>query len=301
MNIRNPVSRKELPMMRVPLVTPLTMILAAMGPTVAYAQDAQPPATVPSAAPPAQVEPQPAQPSPPAPAAPTTSTAPPPQYPSAPQYTPAPEYPPPPQYPPSPPPGYAPQPPAYQHPAPPAVRYAPQPRRGRRHRHREPAYVSGQPLAPGMRPPPRYRYIEGTPLPEGYHIEERANRGLVGSGAALVAVPYLIGAFGALSVQGDGSSGYLAIPVLGPWLTLGSRQSSCGEIGEPSPGGFNCFMDRAGTGLLIASGVMQGLGAGLIALGLVNTREYAVADYATVRFTPVATPSSGGFVLSGTM
>lgn len=152
-----------------------------------------------------------------------------------------------------------------------------------------------------MRPPPRYRYIEGTPLPEGYHIEERANRGLLVGGAALIAVPYFIGAFGAMSVQGDGNTGYLAIPVIGPWLTLGGRRSNCGEIGEPSPGGFDCFMDEAGKGLLVTSGVMQTLGLGLVTLGLVNTRQYAVADYATVRITPIATPSTAGLVLSGTM
>src|SRR5690606_23934664 len=112
-------------------------------------------------------------------------------------------------------------------------------------------------MPPGLRPPPRARYIEGTPLLEVYHIEDRANRGLVVGGAALIAVPYFIGAFGAMSVQGDGNTGYLAIPVIGPWLTLGARGSSCGEIGEPSPGGFDCFMDRAGSGLLVASGVMQ--------------------------------------------
>jgi hypothetical protein len=82
---------------------------------------------------------------------------------------------------------------------------------------------------------------------------------------------------------------------------LGQRNSSCGEIGEPSPGGFDCFADRAGTGLLITSGVMQALGAGMITLGLLSTREYAVADYAKVQLTPVATSTGGWLVLSGSM
>lgn len=156
-------------------------------------------------------------------------------------------------------------------------------------------------MAEGLRPPLRYRYIEGTPLPEGYHIEHRANRGLVGGGAALFAVPYLIGAFGAISVQGEGSSGWLGIPLVGPWLALGQRESSCGEIGEPSPGGFDCFADSAGSGLLITSGVMQAVGVGMITLGLIQTREYAVADFAKVRLAPMATASGGGLILSGSM
>lgn len=152
-----------------------------------------------------------------------------------------------------------------------------------------------------MRPPLRYRYVEGTPLPPGYHIEERVNRGLIGGGLALFGVPYLIGAFGAISTQGEGNSGWLGIPVLGPWLALGNRSSNCGEIGEPSPGGFDCFTDRAGAGLLVTSGVMQALGVGLITYGIINTREYAVADYAKVRFAPIATPSSAGLMMSGTL
>lgn len=157
---------------------------------------------------------------------------------------------------------------------------------------------NGQPA----RYPARYRYVEGTPLPEGYHLESRANRGLVIGGAATFGIPYLIGTFGTLSVMGDGNTGWLAIPVLGPWLTLANRRTSCGEIGEPSPGGFECFSDEAGNGLLIASGVLQALGTAMIAIGLVHTKEYAVADYAKWHVTPVATPKGDyGLVVSGTL
>lgn len=178
---------------------------------------------------------------------------------------------------------------------------AEEPRRGRNRRMRWRGYDPQREMEQGLHPPLRYRYIEGTPLPEGYHIEHRANRGLVGGGVALFAVPYLVGAFGAISLQGEGSSGWLGIPLVGPWLALGQRESSCGEIGEPSPGGFDCFVDSAGSGLLITSGVMQAVGVGMITLGLIHTREYAVADFAKVRLTPVASPSGGGLVLSGTL
>jgi hypothetical protein len=300
--------------MRAPVLS--CFVAALVGPSLAWAQQAAPTGQAAPAAPvytqaaPTAPQPPVAQPqSPQPPAPPAVAPQAPEQYPQPPapaQYPQQTQPPPqaaPAQYPQPPaPPPYPPAPPVYTEPPapPPPAEYAPAPSHRGRHR-RERGYVSGQPLPPGMRPPLRYRYIEGTPLPEGYHIEERANRGLVGGGAALIAVPYFIGALGALSVQGDGNSGYLAIPILGPWLTLGNRESSCGEIGEPSPGGFDCFMDQAGSGLLITSGVMQALGTGMIVLGLVNTREYAVADYATVRFTPVATPSSGGLVVSGTL
>jgi hypothetical protein len=283
--------------MRVTIVTSLIAIASSVTP-VAFAQAPAPvtaaPASqpVPPAQPPAAVAPEPLP-------APQTSTAP--QAPPPADVAPPPAYPTPPAYPPAPPPQvYEPQPPPPQA----APEYPPPDDRHARRRHGRVRFRGGydpRNLAPGQQLPLRYRYIEGTPLPEGYHIEERANRGLVGGGVALFAVPYLIGAFGAISVQGEGSSEWLGIPLVGPWLALGQRDSSCGEIGEPSPGGFNCFTDQAGAGLLITSGVMQAVGAGMIALGLVSTREYAVADYAKVQFTPVATPSGGWLVLSGKM
>lgn len=291
-------------MMRVTIVTSLIAIVGSVS-SVALAQAPAPtvaPAPVnPAPAPqPAATQAQPAAPQPAAqqPAAPQpvppVAPAPPPPVEAAP-----PAYPPPPPYPAAPPPQvYEPEPPPQAGPG-----YPPEDRRSRR-RHRRMRFSDGydpRTRAPGEQIPLRYRYIEGTPLPEGYHIEERANRGLVGGGAALFGVPYLIGAFGAISVQGEGSSEWLAIPLIGPWLALGQRNSSCGEIGEPSPGGFDCFLDQAGAGLLISSGVMQALGAGMITLGLINTREYAVADYAKVHFTPVATPTGGWLLLSGSM
>lgn len=279
-------------MMRVTIVT--SVIAIALGATsVASAQATSPVATV---APAPQPVPEP-PPSVEATAAPAPApVAPAPQGPPPTQAA-QPAYPPP--YPPAPPPQvYEPEPP------PPQAEAYPQEDRRARRRHRRMRFRDGydpRNATPGEQPPPRYRYIEGTPLPEGYHIEERANRGLVGGGVALFAVPYLIGAFGAISVQGEGSSEWLGIPLVGPWLALGQRGSSCGEIGEPSPGGFNCFVDQAGTGLLITSGVMQALGAGMVTLGLINTREYAVADYAKVQLTPVATPTGGWLLLSGKM
>ena len=299
MTFRPTSFERESKMTRVTILTSVIAIFGSMS-TVALAQG------------PAPVGPTPIAPAPIAPA-PQPAVPPAPTQPEAPQAT-APQPPaPPPIVEPAPQPGYAVPPPAYPtapqvyEPPPPAPNAAPEypppnDRRSRRrhsrrwHRGYDPRYAQ-----PGEHLPLRYRYIEGTPRPEGYHIEERANRGLVGGGVAVFGVPYLIGAVAALSVQGEGSSEWLGIPLVGPWLALGQNNSSCGEIGEPSPGGFDCFLDRAGAGMLITSGVMQAVGAGMITLGLINTREYAVADYAKVQLTPVATPTGGWLLLRGTM
>lgn len=175
----------------------------------------------------------------------------------------------------------------------------PKKRRARRQRVRPPKYVSGQPLPPGVLPPPRFRYIEGTTLPEGYHIEERAHRGLLTGGAVAFGVPYLSGLFVASYEQGDRGTGYLAVPLIGPWLMMGNRNSTCGEIGSPVTD--RCDSDRAVRTLLITSGVFQTVGAGLMVLGLVNKQQWAVANYAGMQFTPIASPSMSGLMVSGSL
>jgi hypothetical protein len=243
--------------------------------------------------PPTYVGPQPPPPSPPPPS--------PPPYPQA-----APTYPQ--AAPHEPPPGYVRRPveprraaPAYEYQEYDDYYYEPPPkkRRGRRQKVRPPKYVSGQPLPPGVLPPPRFRYIDGTTLPEGYRIEEQVNRGLVTGGAVAFGVPYLTGLFVASYEQGERGTGYLAIPVVGPWLMMGNRSSSCGDIGTPVTD--RCDSDRAVRTLLFTSGVFQTVGAGLMVLGIVNKQKWAVANYAGLEFTPVASPSMSGLMISGSL
>jgi hypothetical protein len=121
-----------------------------------------------------------------------------------------------------------------------------EPRRRRRQRAHRPSYTAGSPLPQGMLPPPVFRYTEGTPIPEGYHLESRANRGLIQGGVVTIGIPYIASAIVGLSLNLKDGSSWLLLPVAGPWLTLGTRRTRCGEIGDPSPAGLDCFGDEVG-------------------------------------------------------
>lgn len=290
--------------MRVSVSISVVLLSSAISTSV-LAQESAPaepsagaPTAPPEAAPPppTYVAPQPPPPSPPAyPQAEPTYPQPAPSYPQA-----APQ---------EPPPGYVRRPvdprrraaPAYEYQHYDDYYYEPPPkkRRARRHKVRPPKYVSGQPLPPGVLPPPRFRYIDGTTLPEGYRIEEQANRGLITGGAVAFGIPYLTGLFVASYEQGEKGTGYLAVPLIGPWLMMGNRNSACGEIGTPVTD--RCDSDRAVRALLVTSGVFQTVGAGLMVLGVLNKQKWAVANYAGMQFTPIATPSLSGLMVSGSL
>ena len=127
-------------------------------------------------------------------------------------------------------------------------------------------------------------------------METFANRALVRGGIMSIALPYTIGMFVALGEHVEGSAGWLLLPVAGPWVTLATRRTQCGQIGEPSPGGTDCFADRYGTALLVANGTFQTLGLLMIGFGILDRQEFAVWQGATNHITP--TPMMTGYGLT---
>jgi hypothetical protein len=181
------------------------------------------------AAPAVAVAQQPPPPPPASTAAPTsTSTLPPPPPPAGAQ--------PPPGYGP-PPPGYGPPPPGY---GPPAYYYPP-----------------GGPVGP-----PEMAYVEGQPVPAGYHVEHRGRRKLIVAGVSIFGGCYLASAVvGGFAVsEGDNTSdelGALLIPIAGPFITIGTSHLRFGDE-----------QDNGGIFLLIIDGVAQIAGVTLAVIGL---------------------------------
>ena len=157
-----------------------------------------------------------------------------------------------------PPPGFEQQPPAAQ-PPPPAG---------------QPPPVYGQPPPPGYYPPPGYGYgvpptpmlgpkkmdyEEGDPIPPGYHVDTKIRKGLVIGGAVTFGVCYLFSALFASTLEsandalGSSNDDYvpLYIPVVGPFITIGSAQS-----------------EGAGTFLLVIDGIAQAGGLAMFIAGL---------------------------------
>jgi hypothetical protein len=220
--------------------------------------------TAPAAAPPSAPAPSsaPAQPAPPL-------AAPPPAPPGA--------TPPPGAYPPS---GY----PAYPQPG----AYPPPP----------PGYAYAYPAAP--RAPESIPY-DGGPVPAGYHVEERPRRGMLIAGPIVLGVPYVLGLTVASSENFPNSTGWLAVPALGPWITLAARHrsGSCTDSFNGTCANFDSTVDSTTRTFLILDGLGQTLGAVLFIYGLASPKKVVARDFVgSLHLAPskIGRDGYGGFV-----
>jgi hypothetical protein len=135
-------------------------------------------------------------------------------------------------------------------------------------------------------PPPAYapqvpiawpRYIkdweEGQPVPYGYHPEARAKKGLVITGAVLFGVLYLLSTLVAAANDdsyNENRYSALWIPVVGPFIQLGSSTNASGD-------------DQ----IFVLDGLAQTAGVTMLVLGLAFPRHILVRnDLATMSFVP---------------
>jgi len=206
------------------------------------------------------------------PAAPAPLAAPPPAPPGA-----AP--PPPGAYPP---PGY----PAY----PPPADYPPPP----------PGYAYAYPTAP--RAPESVSY-DGGPVPAGYHVEERPRRGMLIAGPLILGIPYVLGLTVASSENFPNSTGWLAVPALGPWITLAARHRSSTCVDSNFSGScvdsLDSTVDSTTRTFLILDGLTQGAGAILFIVGLSSTKRVLARDFVgSLQLTParIGREGYGGFL-----
>ena len=107
-------------------------------------------------------------------------------------------------------------------------------------------------------------------VPLGYHVEHRINVGLTIAGSILLGVPYLLG----LPAAVNQDSGWLAVPVVGPWLAYTQPVGQCDAGVEPDIG---CLVAVKYL-LLPLDGVLQASGALLMIIGLTSTKEVVVPD-----------------------
>jgi hypothetical protein len=198
------------------------------------------------------------------------------------------QQPPPPGYPPPgyPPPGYPP--PGYGYP-PPGYGYPP-----------PGAYPPGY-YPPAAQQPPAVnpsKWQEGDRVPPGYHVEERARRGMIIGGAITLGVPYIIGLSFASDADFENSSGWLAVPALGPWLMMAFREDQCDDSIDRAD---DCLSDGALRFFLTLDGLAQTAGAILLLVGIVDTKPRLIADEgARIVVTPTRVGSTGyGLGLQG--
>src|SRR5262249_3684090 len=124
-------------------------------------------------------------------------------------------------------------------------------------------------------------YVEGRPIPPGYHVETRARRGLVVAGPIIFGIPYVFSASVAASSTFDPDR-WLYLPVVGPFADLGARGSRCTRSTFPTPSGTSttevCSDDSAARFFLMLDGLMQTAGATMLILGLALPTTHVIRD-----------------------
>jgi hypothetical protein len=175
-----------------------------------------------------------------------------------------------------PPPGYAPPPPGYGQPPP---GYYPPPG--------YPPY--GQP--PRDTRPIKMDYEEGDPIPQGYHVRTKVRAGLIGGGAGMIGGLWIISIIaGAIGNAGheltDGDEPWtpMYIPVVGPFITMGTAARD---------------LSSAGHALLAIDGIIQVGGLAMIVLGAVLPKKELIRDdlgAKNFKIAPVVTGNGLGLV-----
>lgn len=147
-------------------------------------------------------------------------------------------------------------------------------------------------------------YVEGEKPPAGYHVEKRSRKGLIIAGSIVTGVLYTLSLVSAAAQDTDHSpSGWLYVPIVGPWIALGKLGSydeaacdaqSTGDQVCPSKSGA-----RTGYALL---GLGQLIGVLLITSGIVFPSTQLVPDAITnngISVLPFYAGNSGGLAVVG--
>lgn len=143
-------------------------------------------------------------------------------------------------------------------------------------------------------------YEPGDPIPPGYQLRSRPRLGLVITGAALGGGAYGFALMGALDTGFEDKSGFLLIPLAGPWLMLGAggaRDKSC------APDADTCVEEnnQVERAALVLDGLAQATGLALLAAGFAFPRQRLELAHVNVGLRPMAFGQHGyGMVCVGT-
>jgi hypothetical protein len=123
------------------------------------------------------------------------------------------------------------------------------------------------------------KYVEGKPIPPGYHVETRVRKGLVVSGPIILGVPYLLSMSVAASSKYEPDR-WLYAPVFGPFINLATRSDDCNPNGlsGSTSSSVVCAGDSSTRFFLMLDGLMQTAGATMLILGLALPQTLLVRD-----------------------
>ncbi len=132
-------------------------------------------------------------------------------------------------------------------------------------------------------PPPKSLPYEGGRVPEGYHVDESVRRGPAIGGAITFGVAYMMGITAASSYSFSNQSGWLALPLAGPFITMWTRENRCLSSSDTSSyPSTPCEDDKATVRmLLVLDGMAQVTGVALFAWGMSTTSKRLVRNDVT--------------------
>lgn len=139
-------------------------------------------------------------------------------------------------------------------------------------------------LPPGMELP----YRDGDPIPPGYRVIEQKRRGLIIAGSLTAGVPWALGVAAAAGANFEDKTGWLVVPVLGPWLMIAAgganEDRSCGSFDTDES---DCYDNNAALrGVLALDGLVQAAGAVMFACGMTIPRKRLIREDVTVSMLP---------------
>jgi hypothetical protein len=133
-------------------------------------------------------------------------------------------------------------------------------------------------------------YRSGDPVPPGYQLESTALSGLITGGLITLIAGY--GAAVAVGTANDfeEGTGWLAVPVIGPWGAMGARKLTCDADEFQRTQCTEAAVDELTMfAFLAVDGLIQGAGAALILGGAIGRQRQLVrADLTT---TAAAVPT----------
>lgn len=155
------------------------------------------------------------------------------------------------------------------------------------------------PLGANASLPPLLPFRDGLPIPPGYHVEKRPASGLIMTGAVALGVGYLAGLGVGLDKGFDGSLGWLALPVIGPWPAVTGRKVNCAAVTvDEARQCLDSASKEATTIALVAvDGMVQATGLLLLLAGLASGQPELVRDDVSKVQVTAGRRSDGGFEL----
>lgn len=143
--------------------------------------------------------------------------------------------------------------------------------------------------------PPAWRplalpYRDGDPIPTGYRVESRGGGLLIATGLITWGATYGAGVVAAADDGFGNGTGWLMVPVVGPWVALTHRSIPC----DSSSLDVDCVDEAEGElrafAYLTGAGLFQALGAALFVAGVgVRHQELVRNDVAGWQLDPSAT------------